>query len=120
VGLAEVNERVEEELDERLRGLKAGSVPSERVKAMLSEERAYLESHFENEQRIMRLELEKKQLELTHAGEVSRFKEKQTDLAEANARWLRVAFLIAGGVVTVLGALLVWALTEHRGSLPGG
>ena len=116
-GLAEVNERLEEQLDERFRDFKVpGTVPSERVRAMLSQERAQIEA----EQQIMRLELEKKQLELTHAGEVSRFKEKQTDLAEANARWLRVAFLIAGGVVTVLGALLVWALTEHRGSLPGG
>ncbi len=116
VGLAEVNERVEEELDERLRGLKAGSVPSERVRAMLSQERAQIEA----EQQIMRLELEKKQLELSHASEVSRFKEKQTDLAEANARWLRVAFMIAGGVVAVLGGLLVWALTGGHGKLPGG
>lgn len=116
-GLAEVNERLEEQLDERFRDFKVpGTVPSERVRAMLSQERAQIEA----EQQIMRLELEKKQLELSHASEVSRFKEKQTDLAEANARWLRVAFMIAGGVVAVLGGLLVWALTGGHGKLPGG
>jgi len=113
-GLAEVSERIEEHFDDRFRDLKLpGSVPSERVRAMLTQERAQIEA----EQQIMRLELEKKQLELNHASEMSRAKEKQTDLAEANSRWLRVAFMIAGGVVTVLAALLIWALTKHAPSV---
>lgn len=112
-GLAEVSERIEEHFDERFRDLSLtrlpGPVPSERVKEMLSQERA----HMEAEQKIMRLELEKKQLELTHASEVKRLDDQRAELAESNARWLRVAFMIAGGGVTVLGAILVWALTRQ-------
>lgn len=116
-GLDEVSDRVEEVLDDRLRDLRLpASLPSERVREMLTQERA----HVEAEQRIMRLELEKKQLELSHADEVKRLNDQRTDLAEANARWLRVAFMIAGGVVTVLAGILIWSMTEGHGKLPGG
>ena len=114
-GLAEVSDRVEEVLDERLRDLKLpGSIPSERVRALLAEERA----HTEAEQRILRLELEKKQLELAHASEVQRLTDQRTDLAESNTRWLRIAFMVAGGLVTVLAGILIWALTKGHAALP--
>lgn len=113
-GLAEVGERIEEEMDERLRNI-PGGIPSERIRAMLTEERA----HIESEQRIMRLELEKSQLELSHANEVQRLKDKSTDLTETNNRWLRIAFMIAGGVITVLAGVLIWKMTEGRAKLPG-
>jgi hypothetical protein len=113
-GLEEVGDRIEEHFDERLRDLRMpGPIPSDRVREMLSQER----SHVEYEQRIMRLELEKKQIELTNASETQRLKDQRTELAEANSRWLRVAFMIAGGVVTVLAALLIWALTRHAPSV---
>jgi hypothetical protein len=110
-GLAEVTDRIEEEMDDRLRDLKIpGAIPSERVREMLSQERA----HVEAEQRIMRLELEKSQIELSHAGDIKRLTDQRTDLAEANARWLRVAFMIAGAVITVLGGLLIWLITKQQ------
>jgi hypothetical protein len=109
-GLAEVGDRIGEQLDERLRDLRVpAAIPSERVREMLTQERA----HIEAEQRIMRLELEKSQLELAHAGDVKRLTDQRTDLAEANARWLRVAFMIAGAVITVLGGLLIWLITRQ-------
>jgi hypothetical protein len=115
-GLAEVSERIEEHFDDRFRDMKA-PIPSDRVREILSQERANIEAHFESEQKIMRLELEKSQNELTHAGEIKRLNDQRTDLAESNARWLRIAFMIAGGFVTVLAALLVWALTRHAPSV---
>jgi hypothetical protein len=106
-----VTDRIEEEMDDRLRDLKIpGAIPSERVREMLSQERA----HVEAEQRIMRLELEKSQIELSHAGDIKRLTDQRTDLAEANARWLRVAFMIAGAVITVLGGLLIWLITKQQ------
>ena len=113
-GLDEVSERIEEHFDDRLRDFKIpAGIPSERVRAMFNEERA----HIEAEQRIMRLELEKSQGELAHANEVKRLTDQRTDLAEANARWLRVAFMIAGAVITLLGGLLIWKITKQP---PGG
>lgn len=114
-GLDEVSERVEEELDARLRDLRMPvAIPSDRVREMLSQERA----HTEAEQRILRLELEKSQLELSHAGDIKRLTDQRSDLAESNARWLRVAFMIAGGVITVLAGLLIWKMTEGHAKLP--
>ena len=113
-GLAEVGDRIEELRDLRVPG---SSVPSERVRAMLSEERAAIEAHFESEQRIMRLEVEKKQLELARAADVQRLTDQSKDLAETNTRWWRLAFMFAGGFVTVLVALLVWAITKQPPSV---
>jgi hypothetical protein len=113
-GLAEVSERIEEELDDRLRKI-PGGIPSERIREMLTQERA----HVESEQKIMRLELEKSQIELAHVNDIKRLTDQRTDLAEANARWLRVAFMIVSGIVTVLAGILIWKLTEGRGKLPG-
>jgi hypothetical protein len=116
-GLAEVSERIEDQLDERFRDLGrlkgADPIPSDRVRGMLAQERAAIEAHFEAEQRIMRLELEKRAIEVASAGELRRVQDQRAELAEANTRWLRVAFMIAGGVVTVLAALLIWALTKQ-------
>jgi len=114
-GLAQVSDRLEEHFDERLQDLTrtmrlpGSSTPSDRVRELLGQERARIEA----EQQILRLELEKKTMELAHATEVKRLTDKQSDLVASNARWLRVAFMIAGGIVTVLGALLVWALTRQ-------
>ena len=120
--LEEVGERIEEQLDERLRDLTRdlkgpAPIPSDRVRAMLSEERATIEAKFESEQRFMRLDLEKKQAELAHATEVKRLTDQRTDLVEANARWWRVAFMVAGGLITVLAGLLFWAITKQSPSI---
>lgn len=117
-GLEEVSERIEEHFDDRLRDFKIpAGIPSERVRAMLDQERVNIESKFEAEQRIMRLELERKQSELAHAGEVRQLTDQRTDLVEANARWWRVAFMVAGGLITVLAGLLFWAITKQPPSI---
>jgi|GEM_PF-3272278 len=119
-GLAEVGEKIDERFADLARELRPGSpvlqpVPSERVKELLGQERARVDA----DNKIMRLEMERSQMELAHAQELKRLGDQKAELAEANSRWLRIAFLIAGGVVTVLGGLLIWALTKSPPSLGG-
>jgi hypothetical protein len=119
-GFAEVGEQIEERFSKLTHDLRVGapvlqSVPSDRVKELLTQERASIEA----DQKIMRLELEASQRELAHAQELKRIGDQRQDLVESNARWLRIAFMVAGGVVTVLGGLLIWALTKSPPSLGG-
>jgi hypothetical protein len=119
-GLAEVGEKIDERFADLARELRPGSpvlqpVPSERVKELLTQERARVDA----DNKIMRLEMERSQMELAHAQELKRLGDQKAELAEANSRWLRIAFLVAGGVVTVLGGLLIWVMTKSPPSLGG-
>ena len=105
-------EELGEKLEQLSEGLRVPTQPgirSERVKELLGQERARIEA----EQQILRLELEKKTMELSHTQELKRLDDQRASAIESNARWMRVAFLIAGGVVTLLTGLLFWAMTRH-------
>jgi hypothetical protein len=104
-----------EQIEERFRELRdhPGERTSDRMRELLTQERARQEA----EAQILRLELDKKTMELAHAQEVKRLGDQKAEYEQANVRWQRVAFLVGGGVVTVLGGLLLWALTRQAPSL---
>lgn len=117
-GFAEVGEQIDERFAALSRELQPGArslqpIPSERVREMLAQERERVEA----DQKILRLELERSQLELAHAQELKRVGDQKAELAEANSRWLRVGFMIAGGIITVLVSLLIWVVTKHPPSI---
>ena len=119
-GFAEVGEQLEERFAKLSSDLRVGapalqSVPSNRVRELLDQERARIEA----DQKIMRLELERSQMELAHAQELKRIGEQKSELSETNARWLRIALMVFGTMLTVLGGLLIWALTKSPPSLGG-